>query len=273
MTYTPAMTEVHKETSGRGTPEFSFVVPAWHEESNIGPLVDHIRRLDGDSHCEIIVVDGDPAGSTLAALDDHGVKRLQARKGRAHQMNAGAEAATGSVVVFLHADTLLPDTALDDMRAVMSIPDSIGGAFRLRFDSDRPIYRLMSGLVSWRTARSRLPYGDQAIFICRSFFREVGGFAPIPIMEDVELVRRVRRAGLRLTLTGTHVRTSCRRMEGEGVVRRVLKNTMMRMLFAAGVPARILSRWYTDGHRLRDVQTESSEVEAAVALAPPRDGP
>ena len=273
MAYTPFMTTVEEDAVSGSTPEFSIVIPAWHEESNIGPLVEHIRRFDTASRCEVIVVDGDPTGTTLAALRDSGVTRLVSRKGRAHQMNAGAAAANGSVIVFLHADTMLPDSALDDIRRVMSQPGTIGGAFRLRFDSDRPIYRFMSWVISARTARSRLPYGDQAIFVYRRRFLELGGFAPIPIMEDVEFVRRIRRAGHGLVLTGTEVRTSCRRMEGEGVVRRVLKNTLMRLLFAVGVPARVLSRWYTDGHRLRDVQTEASEVVAGVALAPPPDGP
>jgi rSAM/selenodomain-associated transferase 2 len=229
-------------------PRLSFVIPVWHEEENAPRLVHAIRALDSRDECEIVLVDGDEHASTLAAVEDDGVVSLTAPRGRAQQMNAGAAAARGEVLVFVHADTTLPPTAIDDIVGAVA-SGARAGAFGLCFDSDRAVYRAMSWYVTARTRMSRLPYGDQAIFIIREDFDRLGGYAPIPVMEDVDLVRRIRRAGIRLEVLPARVRTSCRRMEAEGVARRALLNGWIHLLFDLGVPPRTLARWYTDDHR------------------------
>ena len=259
------------ETQDPCRPRFSFVIPVWHEEKRTPALIRAIRALDGGDECEVIVVDGDPAGSTLSEIDDARALRLTAPKGRAHQMNAGAARARGEVLVFLHADTTPPPTMLSDMRDVLGSGAS-GGAFRLRFDSPRRVYRFMSWWVNATARISRLPWGDQAIFVTRDAFRRIGGYAPIPVMEDVDLVRRMRRSGERLTIAPTAVRTSSRRMETEGILRCVARNWWITVLFDVGVSPRVLARWYTDDHRLPAPAPQAGE-EAGVELARPGDTP
>lgn len=225
-------------------PRISVVMPVLHEADWIDGVIAHTRGLPGGGDCEVIVVDGDPAGDTLAAVAQPGVAGMRAERGRSRQMNAGAAAARGEVLLFLHADTFLPPTAFADIDACLAEPACVGGAFRHRFDSPRPVYRLMSALVTLRSRWTRLPFGDQAIFLRRAFFESIGGFAPIPVMEDVELVRRIRRRGGRLRITRSAVVTSRRRLEREGIARRVVKNWAMLVLFELGVPARRLARFY-----------------------------
>ena len=233
-------------------PDFSIVVPVLYEEDTIAGLLEHIGGLDGAERCEVIVVDGDPAGGTIGTIQDDRVVTMTSPRWRSRQMNAGAAAARSATLIFLHADTLLPPGALSDIDAALSSDEIVGGAFRLRFDSDRFIYRVMSGFVTVRSRWNRLPYGDQAIFLRRGHFERIGGYSEIPLMEDVEIVRRVRRLGGRMKILDSFVRTSCRRLEAEGLARRVLQNYMISILYAAGVSPEKLVRFYSEDYRLKN---------------------
>jgi rSAM/selenodomain-associated transferase 2 len=233
-----------------GRRDFSIVVPVLYEEDTIAGLLENIRSIDSAGRCEVIVVDGDPNGGTIRRIDDARVLTMTSKSWRSRQMNAGAAAAAGQVLVFLHADTKLPRSALSDIDGALQDGRYVGGAFRLRFDSDRPIYRVMSGFVTVRSRWNRLPYGDQSLFFRRSFFEEIGGYSEIPVMEDVDLVRRVRRAGGRLKILDSTVRTSCRRMEVEGIAKRVAQNWMITILYGLGVSPEKLAQYYTQGYRL-----------------------
>lgn len=230
-------------------PDFSIVVPVLYERDSIGVLLEHIRRLDTGNRCEVIVVDGEPNGGTIEMIEDDQVVKMISRPWRSRQMNAGAAAARGDVLVFLHADTFLPDKALSDIDAVVCNSDRVGGAFRLRFDSDRPTYRLISLFVTLRTRVNRQPYGDQALFLRRKYFEKIGGYREIPLMEDVEIVRRIRRSGGRIDILASSVRTSSRRMEAEGIIRRVIKNWLITVLYNLGVSPDKLVRYYTESYR------------------------
>jgi rSAM/selenodomain-associated transferase 2 len=232
-------------------PDFSIVVPVLYERDTIGPLIAHIRRVDAGSRCEIIVVDGEPNGGTIETIDDDQVVKLISRPWRSRQMNAGTAAARGDVLIFLHADTRLPDSALTDIDTVMCRSECIGGAFRLQFDSNRPIYRFMSAFVTLRSRGNRQPYGDQALFLRRDYFERIGGYQEIPLMEDVDIVRRIRRRGDRIEILDSSVRTSCRRMEAEGIARRVSKNWLISVLYNFGVSPEKLVRYYTETYRLK----------------------
>lgn len=248
-------------------PNYSFVIPVWHEQETVPALIRRIREIDVRSRCEVVVVDGDPAGSTLHAIDDPRVVKLTASKGRAHQMNAGAAVARGGVIIFLHADTLPPRSALSDIDQILATGARCG-AFRVRFDSSRPIYRFMSWFVSTYARLSRLPYGDQAIFVTREYFRRIEGYKPYPVFEDVELVRRIRRSGERLVIAPSSVRTSCRRMETEGIARCVARNWCIKTLYHLGISPHRLSRWYTDKHRVLETTQEAREGEPVVLARP-----
>jgi len=225
-------------------PRTSVIIPVLHETDRIDRVIAHTRSLPGASECEVIVVDGDPAGGTLAAISEPGVTGMCAPTGRSRQMNAGAAVARGDVLVFLHADTFLPPTAFADIDACLADRACVGGAFRHRFDSTRPVFRFMSAMVTLRSRWRGRPFGDQAIFLRRDYFVSIGGFAPIPVMEDVELVRRVRRSGGRLRIARSAALTSPRRLEREGIARRVALNWLMLVLFDMGVPAARLARFY-----------------------------
>ena len=233
-------------------PDFSIVVPVLYEEDTIAGLLEHIGGLDGAGRCEVIVVDGDPAGGTLQTIQDDRVVTMTSPPWRSRQMNAGAAAARGPTLIFLHADTRLPPDALSDIDAALRGDKFVGGAFRLRFDSDRFIYRLMSGFVTIRSRWNRLPYGDQAIFLRRGYFERIGGYSEIPLMEDVDIVRRIRRLGGRIKILDSSVRTSRRRLEAEGVARRVLQNWLITVLYAVGVSPEKLVRFYSEDYRRKN---------------------
>ena len=159
-------------------------------------------------------------------------------------MNRGAAAAGGEILLFLHADTRLPQDALESVSATLRDPGVVGGAFSLGIASPHPFFRVIERTVSLRTRFTRIPYGDQAFFFDRRFFHRIGGFSDIPIMEDVELMRRVKKHGYRIRILPAPVRTSPRRWEREGFVSCTLRNWLLVTLFYLGVPPHKLTRYY-----------------------------
>ncbi len=176
-------------------PIYSFIIPVYREEEIINLTIDHLMCLQKFAAAEIIVADGDYEGSTLREISNTNVKKILCRKGRARQMNYGAAKSSGDILIFLHADTGLPMNALHRIAAAMEDKTFIGGAFDLGIDSQRFAFRVIEKMASWRSRLTRIPYGDQAIFIRRDYFQALGGFKDIPIMEDVELMRRIKRRG------------------------------------------------------------------------------
>jgi rSAM/selenodomain-associated transferase 2 len=221
----------------------SIIVPVLNEQEQINGLITRIRCLD-PGPLEIIVVDGDPQGGTISAIGSTGVTAIVSNKGRGRQMNHGASVAAGTVLLFLHADTDLPADALKHIEAAMSCTTHAAGAFDLGIMSSRPIFRMTERYVALRTRLTRVPFGDQAIFIRRSVFEQLGGYRDIPVMEDVELMKRIRRSGHGICIIPERVMTSPRRWEQEGILACTLRNWCLQAAFALGVPPRHLSRWY-----------------------------
>ena len=180
-------------------PAISIIIPVLNETKNISEIIQHIRELDADGAAEIIVVDGDPKGSTVTTIKDEGVRTALSEKGRALQMNRGAALATGDVLLFLHADTLLPSNAFGLIKAAMNDKGFVGGAFDLGFNTRRKIFRITEAYVFLRTRLTMRPFGDQAIFIRHHHFAQLGGYRDIPVMEDVELMKRIRKRGDRIS--------------------------------------------------------------------------
>ena len=220
----------------------SIVIPALNEAPNLERLLpDLVARFPG---AEVVLVDGGSTDATAAAAARSAQVRLLASpRGRARQMNAGARAARGDVLLFLHADTLLPDGALAAMEAAVGDPGVVAGRFDVRFDNPRPVFRMIAWFMNHRSRWSGISTGDQAIFVCREPFNALGGYPDIPLMEDVELCRRLRgngqMAALRLRVT-----TSARKWEREGVVRTILLMWALRFLYMVGVPPAKLHHWY-----------------------------
>jgi rSAM/selenodomain-associated transferase 2 len=225
---------------------FSIIVPALHEAAGIASFLSHLRSLDGAQDCEIIVVDGSPEQDTLAVIRDPGVIKLVADTGRARQMNAGAAAATGDILIFLHADTKLPGEALTRIAGVFESGGAyVGGAFDLRFDSGRAFIRFIAWSAGLRSRITRIPFGDQAIFLRKSYFDEVGGYRDIPLMEDVELMGRLKKRGDRISILKEPAVTSARKYLKDGIVYSAVRNHALRILYSMGVsPDRLVKLYY-----------------------------
>ncbi len=222
----------------------SIIIPVLHEEASISRLIDHIRSLPADSTLEIIVVDGDPDGGTLRAIRRTGIITAVSAPGRAVQMNRGAALATGHVLLFLHADTFLPHNAFELIHTALKDERCEGGAFDLRIATRRRIFRITEVYVRLRTRITRVPFGDQAIFLRRGYFEKIGGYRCIPIMEDVEIMTRIRKLGGRICIIPEKVITSARRWEKEGILRATLRNWALQLLYLCGIAPERLARYY-----------------------------
>lgn len=237
----------------------SVIMPVLNEGERIQKTLDHLAEIAGQIPYEVIVVDGDRAGSTLQYLpSDRPVRGITAARGRGLQMNAGAAIARGETLLFLHADTQLPATAFTQITTTLKqtpnvgahrrapfSEDLVGGAFDLSIASSRWILQMIARIASVRSRLTRLPYGDQAIFIRRSAFVALGGYPEIPIMEDVALMRSIRRRGWRIRILPDRVLTSARRWEREGVWRCTLRNWTILLAYFAGVSPWTLLAWYS----------------------------
>jgi len=195
---------------------------------------------------EVIVVDGGSSDDTVQLAESLGVKVIAATTGRAHQMNTGARAATGDILLFLHADTILPTSFQILVRTALiktARATPIAGAFELRIAAPLPSLRLIESSVNWRSRWLQMPYGDQAIFLKREVFDNVGGFPDLPIMEDFELMRRLRRLG-RIVIVAAPVLTSGRRWLRLGVWKTTLINQIAILAYLLGVSPLQIAHWY-----------------------------
>jgi rSAM/selenodomain-associated transferase 2 len=224
--------------------KFSIIVPVFHEGERINQLIEYLNGLDAERGLEIIVVDGAQEKDTLKAIHSNRAIKISSEKGRAKQMNLGASVARGEVLIFLHADTELPPLALKKIDFLMERGDYVGGAFDLRIKSDKFIFKVIGSLSSLRSRLNRIPFGDQAIFIRREFFNTIGGYKEIPLMEDVELMRRIKKSGNRIWIFYDRVMTSPRRWEKEGVVYCILRNWTLQTLYFLGISPHKLIHFY-----------------------------
>jgi rSAM/selenodomain-associated transferase 2/rSAM/selenodomain-associated transferase 1 len=230
--------------SQRGT-RISVVIPVLNEEARIGRRLEELGRIDGIG--EMIVVDGGSIDRTMAiARSFSGVKVIEASRGRARQMNAGAAAASGDAILFLHADVSLPPDAAALIDRALGQPGAIAGAFKTWTISDTRESRLgfLLHLADLRSRYTSLPYGDQAIFVNARVFRELGGYPDQPLMEDLEFSRRLKRRG-KIVRVPANVIVSGRRFIERPIYYAILMN-LFPLLYRMGVPAASLARFYRD---------------------------
>lgn len=220
----------------------SVIVPTLNEERILAATLTRARQPGVH---EIIVVDGGSVDATRAVAEPLADLVLSAPQGRAAQMNAGADAARGDVLLFLHADTRVPEGYTVAVAAACAQPGIIGGRFDVNLQPATWLLRLTGQLMNWRSRLSRIATGDQAIFIRREVFEQLGGYASIPLMEDIELSRRMKRAG-RIACLRQRVTTSARRWQKHGVVRTILLMWSLRLLYFFGVSAARLQRLYAN---------------------------
>ena len=221
----------------------SVIIPVLNEAPRLPVLLQQVVHvLPG---AEIVVVDGGSTdGSPEAAAGTPGVRVLTAPRGRAGQMNAGAAAACGETFLFLHADTHLPPEAARVLREALGDVAVVGGRFDVRLDNPRLPYRVIETLINWRSRLTGIATGDQALFVRAAAFRALGGFPDIPLMEDVEFSRRLKRAG-RLAPLRARVVTAARKWERDGIWWTILLMWSLRFLYLLGAdPARLHRRYY-----------------------------
>lgn len=240
----------------------AIVVPTLNEESTIArtlpaaqaalaALASHEPLAAGS---ELVVADGGSRDHTVAVARALGACVVAGPAGRGGQLNRGAAATTAEILLFLHADTTLPEGALAAIRAAVGgnrggnragdpAQPAIGGAFLVRFDQGGPLLRLGAWLINQRTRATRLPLGDQAHFVTRTAFEQLGGYRDWPILEDLDFAWRLRRHG-RTVILRQRVTTGARRFVELGVARTVATNWLIWLLFVAGVSPRRLARFY-----------------------------
>lgn len=227
-------------------PRVSVIVPILNEEGRIEALLEHLLGLAGVH--ELFVVDGGSDDRSVALASARpGVRLLRSRRGRGAQMNAGARAASGEVLLFVHADVTLPGDAVRWIRAALSGRAAVAGAFRTWTIADvepAPRWAPLLHVANLRSRYARLPYGDQALFVRAEVFRALGGFAEIELMEDLELSRRLARAGRVVTVPAC-VLVSGRRFLARPLFYLAVMN-LFPLLYRLGVPPRALSALY--GH-------------------------
>lgn len=216
----------------------AVVIPALDEAETVEAAIASARFAD-----EIVVVDGGSLDRTADCARAVGAHVISSPRGRARQLDAGWRATGAEVVLFLHADTRLPLGWADAVRTALAAPDVAGGAFRLRFDEGSLAMRVVEWGAQRRAAWAGLPYGDQALFVRRSVLEAIGGIAQVPIAEDLDLARDLRRHG-RLVLLPLAISTSARRYRKNGALRTWARNAVALAAWRLGIDRDRIARWY-----------------------------
>jgi rSAM/selenodomain-associated transferase 2 len=228
-------------TASEAQPAVSVIIPVLNERETIQACLDQFLGL---KDVQVIVVDGGSHDGTQTSVEATGALLVHSEaKGRFCQLNAGTELATAEVLVFLHADCILPSTWQDDVAEVLSESSFAGGRFRLGIDERTLCFRLIAFFSTLRSRLLGITYGDQAIFVRRSVFDRIGGYPSRLIFEDSEFCDKVCRVG-RFGMTRTVVMSSARRWREWGVFRTVLRMWILRLLYSMSVSDEQLANWY-----------------------------
>jgi rSAM/selenodomain-associated transferase 2 len=236
------MSEIYPRAQRRCAVRISIVIPALNEEKGIAATVAALQRLKPD---QLIIVDGGSTDRTREICESLGVTLISAKRSRALQMNQGARTATGDILLFLHADTLLPDSALDDVRTAMENSRCVGGRFDVELDGNHWMLCVIGAMISLRSRLTKAATGDQAIFVRREIFEKIGGYLDIPLMEDIAFSRALKGMG-KVACLRSRVITSARRWETEGVWRTIWKMWTLKFLYLLGISPARLKRYYSD---------------------------
>ena len=221
----------------------SIITPVLNEEQQIVSFLDNLRQV---SWCEHVLIDGGSTDQTRSLINRYPVRLISSPPGRGTQQNAGASAATGDILLFLHCDTRLPENYQHVVFRILAQPGTVAGAFQLGIDHPGRWYRLIERGVNLRSRLLSLPYGDQALFMKKSVFHQAGGFPDQPVLEEIPLLCRLRRLG-KICQAPAAVVTSARRWQQLGIVRTTLINQLMLVGYMAGISSQRLARLYLWG--------------------------
>ena len=223
----------------------SLIIPVFNEALIIE---DYLSRIPMRSDLEVIIVDGQSDDKTVALCEKMQLKFklkivISPLKGRANQLNFGASLAMGEILCFLHLDSQFPSDYFTQIEELLSRRQAIAGAFSLAIDAPQIPFRWLEKLVNWRSRFFSLPYGDQGLFLKKSVFKTMGGFAPMPIMEDYEFVQRLKKKG-EIYISQASVLTSSRRWQKLGILKTTLINQGMILGYYLKIDPENLARWY-----------------------------
>lgn len=219
----------------------SCIVPVWQEAATIRGTLERLKLFRAAGH-EVILVDGASEDGTAQVAEGHCDRVIQSGRGRAIQMNAGADVARGDILLFLHADTLLPQSALEALESFQA-SGKAWGRFNVRLSGTRPLFRVISLFMNQRSRLTGIATGDQAIFVRTTVFRALQGYAPIPLMEDVDLSRRLRSISAPYCIKGPVI-TDSRRWEQGGAWRTIFLMWRLRWRYWRGESPESLAAAY-----------------------------
>jgi rSAM/selenodomain-associated transferase 2 len=218
----------------------SVIIPTLNEADHIAAA---IASIGHGNNTQIIVADGGSSDDTVSIAESHGATIIESSRPRSRQMNQGADAATKDILMFLHADTRLPENFDKTVFLTLQQPGVAAGAFELRIDAHGAVLRFIEYVANRRSRYLKMPYGDQAIFMLSEVFHQMGGFPDMPIMEDFELIRRLQRKGDVVTVSEPVV-TSARRWLNHGILKTTLINQLIVLCYYMGLSPDAIARLY-----------------------------
>lgn len=241
--------------------KISIIIPTLNEATTLAAC---LPATSND--VEVIVADGGSQDGTTEVAVAKGCKVCVSASCRGRQMNAGAGIASGEIFLFLHADTRLPEDFAVHVRAILADRRNVAGAFRLQIDSPMLGIRLIERLANWRSVYRHMPYGDQAIFLKADIFRAIGRFPDLPIMEEVELVRRLKKRG-QVGIAPVPVITSARRWVKKGLWKTTLLNQVYLAAYYLGVPPAHIHDWYHGENGSRVRREEANHTAGQITMS------
>ena len=220
----------------------SIIIPVLNEEEIIEDTLKSLKKQKGDF--ELIVVDGGSTDQTKEITNRY-QNIISSRRGRSFQMNAGAKASKGDILLFLHADSKLQDEAIIRIENVVKDEEIVGGAFKFSLDDSSWYYQIISFFANMRAKIFKIYPGDHGLFVRKSIFNKIGGYKNIELMEDVDLSNRLKKEG-KLIQLDTKIISSARRLKREGIITTFFHMQLNRFLYFAGISPTVLSRFYKD---------------------------
>ncbi len=223
--------------------KISIIVPVLNEGTNINTFISYTKDICLGRNFELIVVDGSENGTTVNLIKDPCVIKTTSQKDRSIQMNEGAKLASGGILIFLHSDTFLTKESIPEILRVLEKPKINAGAFDIIFDKKSPLFSFLAFTANIRSRISRNAYGDQAQYFKKEYFKNIGGYKNIPIMEDVEIMQRIKKRGGKIYISEKKIITSVRRWEKDGFLKTTLNNHIIRILYFLGAAPNKLLRF------------------------------